>query len=369
MYKIWCSAVFIALALPILVSAQATGLGSVAGTVSDSSNLVVPNANVTLINADTATETRTTTSATGEFVFAAVPPANYTIRVSATGFRPLERRGNVLTANTRLTVGNLQLQVGATTQSVDVTAAPPAVQTDSAEKAELVDLKELENVAVRGHDPISYLSILPGTVKGVDPDYLGGAYGSTIPNFQGQTSGTNVMSSDGVNGGDSGGGGIYAATVNPEGVAEVHVLMGNYNAEYGQAGGTIINMITKSGGSKYHGSAYFFKRHEEFDANNYFNNNRGIAKPIYRFNIAGGSLGGPVKFPKADLKNKLFFFVLFENAAVKNTVAVSQYTMLTLAERNGDFTEVGCCPMAVCSLSPTRIPASRSRTESSPPAA
>jgi len=125
MYKVWFSAIIIALALPILASAQSTGIGIVAGTVSDSSNLPVPNAAVTLINADTKEERHETTTTSGEFVFAAVPPAAYTVRVEAPGFRPLERTNNVLTANSRLTVGDLRLQVGTTTQSVDVTAAPP----------------------------------------------------------------------------------------------------------------------------------------------------------------------------------------------------------------------------------------------------
>ena len=339
MYKLWFSAIFIALALPVLTSAQSTGIGTVAGTVSDSSNALVPNAAVTLINTDTKEQRHETTTTTGEFVFAAVPPGTYTVQVQAAGFRPLERTNNVLTANSRLMVGNLQLQVGGGTQSVVVTSAPAEVQTESSEKSELVDNKELENVAVRGHDPMSYLGLLPGVVKGVDPDYLGGAYGSSIPSFEGQTTTTNVMMTDGVNGGDSGGGSIYAATVNPEGVSEIHVMMGNYNAEYGIAGGAMINMITKSGGTVYHGSVYYEKRHEEFDANNYFNNLAGLAKPVYRYNIAGASVGGPVKFPKTDMRNKLFFFALYERGEVHNAAAIQKWSMPTAAERAGNFSK------------------------------
>ena len=104
----------------------------------------------------------------------AAPPGTYTLRVRAEGFRTLEQANNVLTANSRLTVGALQLQVGTVTESMEVSAQAAQVQTDSADKSELVDLKELEQVAVRGHDPMSFLGIIPGTQKGVDPDYLGG---------------------------------------------------------------------------------------------------------------------------------------------------------------------------------------------------
>jgi Carboxypeptidase regulatory-like domain/TonB-dependent Receptor Plug Domain len=339
MYKLWCSAMVIALSLAISAPAQTTGVGTVTGVIIDSSSSVVPGAAVTLVNAASGEERHETTTATGDFVFAAVPPGSYMIRVQATGFRQLERTNNVLIANSRLTIGNMKLQLGDITQSVQVTAEAAQVQTESSDKSELVDSKEIENVAVRGHDPISFLGILPGVQKGVDPDYLGGPFGSAIPSFQGLPTGTNDMMADGVNGGDSGGGGTYAATVNLEGVSEIQVLMGNYNAEYGRAGGTMINMITKSGGTKYHGSAWYFKRHEEFDATNYFNNLTGTGKPIYRFNIAGGQVGGPVKFPKTDMRNKMFFFALYERGEVKNSVALERWSMPSAAERAGDFSK------------------------------
>ena len=339
MRKLWCSAAIVAFLLAFPILPQTTGVGSVTGVVADTSNSVVPGASVSLVDEVSGTERRATTSDAGDFVFAGVPPSTYTLRVEANGFRRLQKNGNVLTANSRLTLGTIQLQLGDVSQSVEVSAQAAQVQTESSDKSELVDIKQIENVAVRGHDPISFLGILPGTQKGVDPDYLGGPFGSKIPSFQGLPTGTNDMMSDGVNGGDSGGGGTYAATVNLEGVAEIHVLMGNYNAEFGRAGGTMINMITKSGGVKYHGSAWFYKRHEEFNATNFFNNKTGTGKPIYRFNTAGGQIGGPVKFPKLNLQNKLFFYTLFERGEVKNSVAVEQWSMPTAAERAGDFSK------------------------------
>ena len=153
--------------------------------------------------------------------------------------------------------------------------------------------------------------------KGIDPDFLGGSYGSTVPAFQGLGTGTTVIMSDGVNGGDGQSGGLYSGTVNLDSISEVKVLMGNYNAEFGRAGGAMINIVTKSGGQQYHGSGWFYKRHEQFNANNYFNNLNSLGKPIYRFQTLGGDFGGKVKIPKVNMEDKLFFFFLFEDTRLK----------------------------------------------------
>lgn len=328
----WTTA--IALLFASAAAAQ-TSSSSLAGTVADSSNSVIPGATVTVIN-ETSGETRqANTGATGDFVFTAMTPGVYTVRVEAAGLRTLESKGNVVVSSTRLALGTLQLQMGSVNQSVEVTAQGAQVQTDSSEHSELIDSKEMQNVSIRGRDPISLLGIMPGVQKGFDPDFLGASYGSPVPSMQGLNSNTNLMTTDGVNGGDGGGGGFYSATVNLDSVGEVKVLMNNYNAEYGRSGGAIINMVTKSGGSQYHGAGWFNKRHEQFNANNYFNNATGLGKPIYRFQTFGGDLGGPVPFTH----NKLFFFGLYEDTRLKNPTAIERWTMPTALERQGDFSK------------------------------
>jgi hypothetical protein len=311
--------------------------------VADSSNRVIPRAEVTLFNEASGEERQSTTNDIGEFVFPGLPPGTYTVKVQASGFRAFERRGNVVVSSTRLAVGTLQLQLGAVTESIEVMAQGAQVQTDSSDKSELVDLKELQQVSIRGRDPISFLGLMPGTVQGQNPDFLGASYGSTIPNFQGLTTNTNVMMADGINGGDSQGGGIYAATVNLDSIAEVHVLMNNYNAEYGRAGGAMINLITKSGGKDYHGSGWFYKRNEEFNANNYFNNLNGLPKNINRTQTLGADLGGPVWIPKllplSETRDKLFFFFLFEDTRLKEPQPIERWTMPTALERQGNFSQ------------------------------
>ena len=332
------SMIFLALTVTFSANAQ-TGSSSVVGTVADTTNRVIPGSSVTLINEASGEQRTDITNEVGDFVFASVNPGTYTVRVERTGFRILERRGNVVISSTRLSLGTLQLQVGGLNQSVEVTAQQTQVETESSDKSELVDLKELQQISVRARDPMSFLGILPGVQKGIDPDFLGGSYGSKVPSFQGLGLGTNVIMSDGVNGGDSQSGGLYSGTVNLDSIAEVKVLMGNYNAEFGRGGGAMINIITKSGGQQYHGSGWFYKRHEQFNANNYFSNLNGLSKPIYRFQTFGGDFGGKVKIPKVNMDDKLFFFFLFEDTRLKTPQNIDRYTMPTALERQGDFSQ------------------------------
>src|SRR4029077_367319 len=102
---------------------------------------------------------------TGEFVFPALVPGTYTVRVQAPGFRQFERTGNVVSSSTRLSVGTVLLEVGTVAESVQVIAQGTPVQTDSAEHSEIVDTKEIENVSIRGRDPISLLGLMPGAQK------------------------------------------------------------------------------------------------------------------------------------------------------------------------------------------------------------
>jgi len=142
---------------------------------------VIPGATITVIN-ETSGETRQAkTGSTGDFVFSAVTPGVYTVRVEATGLRALESKGNVVVSSTRLALGTLQLEMGSVNQSVEVTAQGAQVQTDSAEHSELIDSKEMQNVSIRGRDPISLLGIMPGVQNGFDPDFLGASYGSPVP--------------------------------------------------------------------------------------------------------------------------------------------------------------------------------------------
>src|SRR5260370_14142569 len=120
----------------------------------------------------------------------------------------------------------------------------------------------------------------------------------TLPNAGGLPNTMMTMSVDGMQGEDNGSSQLFQTNVAPDAVEEIKVLMNNYQAEYGRNGGATVNVITKSGARDFHGSAHYFKRHEMFNANRFFNNRSGIAKSLYRFNTKGVAIGGPITIPK-----------------------------------------------------------------------
>jgi hypothetical protein len=325
--------------VPAVVLAQ-TSTASIAGTVVDSSGQVIPAAEVTIVSERTGEDRQTITGDTGDFVFPALVPGVYALKINAKGFRPMERKNVNVVASARLSLGTVQLEIGTVTESIVVQAQGATVQTGNAENGQVLDSRQLSMVSIRGRDPVSMLRILPGVTQGFDNEFAGGFFGTNMPNFQGLANNTTTIMADGVNGGDGGAGGVFSATVNIDAVSEVKVQLSNYTAEYGRAGGALINIITKGGGREFHGSGYWYKRHEMFNANAFFRNRDGIAKQIYRFETLGGTIGGPVKVPIPIINrggDKLFFFYSYDNTRIREPVAIERWTMPTLLERQGNF--------------------------------
>lgn len=318
-----------------------TVTGTISGSVVDASGQVVSDAAVTLINERTNDARNTLTNETGSFNFPAVQPGAYTIRVEQRGFQILLRTGNVLTANERLALDNLQLSVGDVSETVTVTAEGTQVQTDSSEHSALLSAKQLELVSVRGRDVVSLLRVLPGVSFRGESETLGQGFGTTTPNIQGTRNTWNTMTVDGLPGNDLGSPEVFSSSISFDAIGEVKVLLNNYQAESGRNAGAMVNIVTKSGTRDFHGSLYWFKRHEKLNANNFFNNRNGVTRPIYRYSTQGFTLGGPVYIPKLFNENreKLFFFYSFEDSQTKNPQPLRQVTVPTAAERAGDFSQ------------------------------
>ena len=315
--------------------------GSITGSVLDSTGNVIPSALVKLLSERTGEERTATCNETGDFTFPALQPGPYSVSVEVAGFRPYRKTGNVLSAAERLSVGNLTLTVGAVTESVTVAAQAVTVQTSSTEHSALIGARQLEQISIRGRDVVSMLRILPGVSQTVDTEFLGGSFGTQSPNIQGTRSNWNSLQVDGVTGNDLGSPGTFSSPINMDAIGEVKVLMNNYQAEYGRNGGSSINIVTKSGSREYHGTAYWFKRHESWNANNFFNNRNGVPLPIYRYTTLGATLGGPVELDRIwkSTKDKVFFFYSFEKSEVKNPQGVRQVTVPAQLERNGDYSQ------------------------------
>jgi hypothetical protein len=329
-----------------------TVTGTISGTVVDTSGQIIQNATVTLVSERTGDRRTVITNDTGGFVFAAVLPGTYTVTVDQKGFRRFERKGNVLTANEHLSAGKIELVIGELTETITTTASGTPVQTESTEHSALISSKQLQALSIRGRDVVSLLRILPGVSLQGQSEAGGSSGGGTpIPNVQGGRASWSMINIDGVRGNDMGGPDYFSSTINFDAIGEVKVLLNGYQAEYANNAGAGVNIITKSGTREYHGSGYWYKRHEMLNANNFFNNRQGsnadgsekAPRPIYRYSTLGFTLGGPVWIPKAanKIREKLFFFYSFEDARTTAPQDLRRVTVPTERERQGDFSQTG----------------------------
>ncbi|HYO84071.1 MAG TPA: Plug domain-containing protein, partial [Bryobacteraceae bacterium] len=259
----------------------------------------------------------------------------------ATGFSVYEKTGLVLNANQTLALGQLQLSIGAVTETVKVTAEGAMVQIDSSDQNSVLTTQQMAGLMSRGRDPVSLLRILPGVSQGGDSASLGGNWGTETPNMQGARSHWNTFALDGQPGTDIDAMSFFTISVSMDAIQEVSVKQTSYLAETGRLPGVNVNIVSKSGTSDFHGSAYYFKRHEQFNANNFFNNRLGIPKPLTRYNAIGGTLGGPVYIPRLfnQDRNKLFFFISREDWRIKLPGPILNATLPTERERNGDYSQ------------------------------
>jgi len=312
--------------------------GTIIGTVKDPSNLPVAGAKVTLTQVSTGLERESTTNERGDFVFASLQPGEYKVAVTASGFKRLEQRSVELSASETLSVGELVLEVGAVAETVTVTAQRATVQTASAERSGLVTSNQVDGLLIKGRNVHSLLQLLPGVVDLADDDQPNRNFNIYV---QGNRRNTNAFTLDGMALNAIGNNFNVLVGVSQDAVAEVKILLSNYQAEYGRMSGANVQIVTKSGTREFHGLGSYFKRHEQFNANNFFNNRLGSPNPRYRFNTWNYNLGGPLYIPGKFNRNrdKLFFFWSQEYWPLKVPQGLRQVTVPTEAERAGDFSQ------------------------------
>src|SRR5262245_10231794 len=321
-------------------SANAQGLtGQISGTITDPSGSVMPGVKVEIINQETAQVRLATTDGEGNFVVTQLLPGSYSIVVSADGFKKFERKGIILSANERIDVHKLTLEVGDLNQTVTVSSQGLYVQTESPERGGLIDEQQIQNIALKGRDYLGLVRLLPGVVDTAAREAPGwnNLVGITI---NGSRGGTLNLTLDGVSSLDTGSQLCPYLAPGLDAIGEVKVLLTNYQAEYGRSSGGTINVVIKNGTNQFHGGGFYIKRHEQFNANEYFNNARGIDKQRYRFNYWGGNIGGPVIIPGTGFnrnRDKLFFFWSQEYLPRRYPTRQGTLTYPTALERAGDF--------------------------------
>jgi len=310
--------------------------GNIVGSVRDPSALPVPGASVTLKQSATGAAREMKTDTAGDFRFTNLTPGAYSLSIKADGFKTAERTELMLPAAETLPVGDIQLSVGAVTETVSVVAQGAVVQTASSERSGVITSSQVENIQIRGRNVMSLLTLMPGVVSPNEPDLVARSWSG---NVNGNRTDSNSLSVDGMGLNQIGSSRNLLISVSQDSVSEVKILLSNYQAEHGRYSGANVQVITKSGTRDFHGLFSYFKRHEQFNANSFFNNRLGNPKQRYRYNTWNYNVGGPVTIPGLFNKSrdKVFFFWSQEFWPIEATAAGRTVTMPTELERRGDF--------------------------------
>ena len=337
--RLWCLLLMMAapIALPAPDAAAQAVTGTISGTVLDPQGGVVPGATATIVNESTAEGRATVTDSRGDFQVTNLQPGRYTVRVELASFRTYERKNVVLSASERLSIGTVTLEVGGLGETVTVEARGTQVNTAETQHAGVVTATQIEQTQVLARDVTSIMRLLPGVRYESLVDSLGMDFGTLVPNVGGARRDWSNVIIDGVIGNEVGSSERMAQQINLDAIAEVRVLLNSYRAEYGRSGGGQVQIVSKSGSSSYRGNAYYYGRHENLNANNFFNNRQNLPKPRYRFNTYGANLGGPL--PVLNKSKNVFFFYSMEAPLVDRPGPVRNWTMPTEAERRGDFSQ------------------------------
>jgi hypothetical protein len=277
----------------------------VLGTVHDSTGAVVPKADVTLLNQDTGIQMKTTTDDNGNYNFFNVRAGRYTITIDVMGFKTFTTKDVLVNVNARQRV-DATLQVGAISESIEVSGAAAALETDSSEHGQVIHTEQIVELPLNGRN-YSDLALLSTNVHKspiamTDTTPREGAFNvngmrSTYNNFLMDGMDNNAYSTS--NQGFSN----QVAQPSPDAIAEFKVITGNFSAEYGRVGGAVVNTVLRSGTNKVHGTLYEFLRNTDLNAIGFF---RPTSKPTLNRNQFGGTVGGPIA------KNRIFFFGDYE---------------------------------------------------------
>src|SRR5712691_9617122 len=313
------------------VGAQGTG-GRISGTVVDSSGAVLPGATVTIVQEQTKLTKSTTTDRDGAYLFVSLPVGTYTVSAELSGFRKQVTSGYTLVSDGRVTA-DFALPVGQVSEVVEVTVAGEQVNTTSGEIARVVDREQVQNLALNGRQYLQLASLIPGSPL-LDGnlnalDIMTGLGINTSVN--GSRANASLLTVDGGFNMDSGSNNSQISNVGIDFIEEVSIKTANFSAEYGRNSGFNINVVTRSGTNDFHGSAFEYHRNNGLDANDYFNNSRGVDKSRLRFNDFGYSVGGPIQ------KDKLFFFAGEEWKKIRRSTTPALRTLPTQAMRQGNF--------------------------------
>jgi len=307
-------------------SAQSTG-GRIRGTVTDTSGGAISGAKVALINEGTNATREVLTSSTGEYLFLEVPVGTYTVDINQQGFKKYSRKGIVLVLNEIASV-DITLQVGSNVDIVEVTGAPPVIDTTTTQLGAVMTDQSVRELPLNTRNTYQLLQLQPGVQSQLGADLF---YGSSNPGVVSVNGGRGRSNNYMVNGGD--GNDIFvngpAIQPSPDAIEEFRVLTNTFDAEYGRNSGSVVNVVTKSGTNSVHGDVYEFFRNKVLNTKGFFD----TTVPDYKQNQFGATLGGPIK------KDKTFIFGSYEGDRLAQGISSGQVFLPTALESQGIFNQ------------------------------
>jgi hypothetical protein len=313
----------ILLAAPF-TDAQSTG-GRVRGTVTDPSGGAVAGATVTLINQATNASREVQSNANGEYVFIEVPVGTYELDATLQGFKKYIRKGIALDLNQVISL-DIALQIGGATESIEVTGAPPVVDTTSTQLGAVMNKTAVSELPLNTRDTYQLLQLQPGVQSQLGSNLFAG---SSDPGVVSVNGGRGRANNYQVNGGDANDVFVNLPAIqpSPDAIEEFRIITNTFDAEFGRNSGAVVNVVTKSGTNELHGDFYEFLRNKVLNSRNFFDTTKGDFKQ----NQFGATLGGPIK------KDKTFIFGSYEGRRIISGVSSGTVLLPTPGELNGDF--------------------------------
>lgn len=348
----------LSMGLCVGVHAQSSTVGNISGTVRDPQGAAVPNVEVTIQEENTGAQRTVNTDEDGNYTASSLPVGLYSISTAPQGFK------KTVVSSFELNVAEnaviiLTLEIGSVNEVVTITADEQQVETRSGKVSSLIDEKQVTELPLNGRNYAQLALLVPG-VSPVTQSGAGGAFASggtgldsgVDMSVNGNASNQNMWTVDGVNNMDVGSNRTLLVFPSIDSIQEFRVERNSFSAEYGQAQGAVINLVTKGGGNEFHGAGFEFLRNDKLNANSFFLNRDGKPRGELSYNNFGGNFSGPVYLPTFGLggrpyfsgKNKLFFW-WSEEFRREQRGATLTGRVPTAAERIGDFSGVLTGPL------------------------
>src|SRR6266508_4033335 len=316
------------------VHAQTSTVGNISGNVRDPQGAGVPKAEVTITEERTGVSRTVMSDDNGFYSAPSLAVGKYTVSTSPQGFKKtVASEVDLHVAENR--VVNLDLQLGQVSETVTVSANATPVETRSGDVNSLISEKQVTELPLNGRNYAALVTLVPGLSAPNESGAFGtqgtGLDSHVDVSVNGNQSNANMWTVDGVNNMDVGSNATLLVFPSVDAIAEFRVERNSFSAEFGQAQGAVINLITKGGGNEFHGSVFEFFRNDVLNATSFTLNSRNTEKPPLRYNNFGFNVNGPV------LKNRIFFFYSEEWRRERRGTTLPLQLVPTAAERVGDF--------------------------------